>query len=616
MSRLFAVLNPAVLFLILFVSLAVSVTAQTTVFTYQGRFIDATLPQPTNAHYEMTFKLFDTLSTQIGNTQTITDVSVVNGIFTVQLDFGETAYRAASVFVETAVRPLGSANAFTILAPRQQLTSAPLAIRSRLSETSNNAANADALGGFPASNFVQSNDVRLSDDRDPNPFSANYIQNQTANPQAANFNINGNALIGGNISGNGANISALNAGNITTGTLLTTRGGTGLTATGATGNFLRSNGTIWASSPITSSDIPTNLGSYIQNSTVQQTTSNFNISGSGTVGGTLSGNIVTAATQFNLGGFRALYINSSNSFVGTFSGANNTGVSNSYFGANTGSISSGGGNSFFGDSAGFNATSGSNNSFFGANSGKGNTLAGSNSFFGASSGQSNTVGTDNSFFGRSAGQANFDGINNSFFGRDAGLTNDSGDNNSFFGMNAGKISQSGSQNSFFGTQSGDAITSGSSNTFVGFNAGGTVTSLVGATAIGVDSSPNGNLVTVIGYQANSSAGITNSTAIGANASVTTSNTIVLGTSTTSTEIPGTFKVLMLGAAGNTSLCRNAANQISTCTAGNFADQNENFNAIRTQNLQMLEQLKAQQAQIEALKTIVCAANSAAKICEK
>jgi hypothetical protein len=62
----------------------------------------------------------------------------------------------------------------------------------------NNAAtatNATQLGGQPASNYVQTNDGRLSDARPPTAGSANYIQNTTTQ-QAANFNIGGSATIG------------------------------------------------------------------------------------------------------------------------------------------------------------------------------------------------------------------------------------------------------------------------------------------------------------------------------------------------------------------------------------------------------------------------------------
>jgi hypothetical protein len=51
---------------------------------------------------------------------------------------------------------------------------------------------------------------------------------------------------------------------------------------------------------------------YVQNSNNPQAATNFNISGNGTVSGALSGNIVNAATQYNLGGQKVLGIASDN----------------------------------------------------------------------------------------------------------------------------------------------------------------------------------------------------------------------------------------------------------------------------------------------------------------
>ena len=63
--------------------------AQTTAFTCQGRFTDSTVVQPTNGVYNMQFALFDAVAggNQIGSTITVPAVSVVNGIFTVPLDY-------------------------------------------------------------------------------------------------------------------------------------------------------------------------------------------------------------------------------------------------------------------------------------------------------------------------------------------------------------------------------------------------------------------------------------------------------------------------------------------------------------------------------------------------
>ncbi|MFN3330433.1 MAG: hypothetical protein ACK419_05870, partial [Pyrinomonadaceae bacterium] len=62
--------------------------SQTTEFTYQGRLTDSSVAA--NGQYDFQFKLFDAqvAGTQQGSTQTVTGVQVVNGIFTVVLNFG------------------------------------------------------------------------------------------------------------------------------------------------------------------------------------------------------------------------------------------------------------------------------------------------------------------------------------------------------------------------------------------------------------------------------------------------------------------------------------------------------------------------------------------------
>ena len=50
----FLILTAVIMF-----GLAIITQAQTTVFTYQGRFTDATVAQPTNGVYSISLKLFD-----------------------------------------------------------------------------------------------------------------------------------------------------------------------------------------------------------------------------------------------------------------------------------------------------------------------------------------------------------------------------------------------------------------------------------------------------------------------------------------------------------------------------------------------------------------------------
>src|SRR5262249_61941171 len=102
---------------------------QGTAFTYQGKLTDSgTLA---NGQYGLQFKLFDALSagTQQGTTQTLSNVTVTNGIFTVPLDFGAcpTCFNGSARFLEIAVRPT-SGGRFTTLTPRQPITSTPSAL--------------------------------------------------------------------------------------------------------------------------------------------------------------------------------------------------------------------------------------------------------------------------------------------------------------------------------------------------------------------------------------------------------------------------------------------------------------------------------------------------------
>lgn len=195
----------------------------------------------------------------------------------------------------------------------------------------------------------------------------------------------GALTVAGTLSGNGSALTNLNAVNITSGTLGTARGGTGLETPGTAGNYLRSNGTFWTSSAIQPADLPTGSANYIQNTNSQQASSNFNISGNGTAGGTLSGNIVNATSQFNLGGSRVLSTaGSANVFAGLLAGAaNTTGNGNAFFGYQTGNANTTGDlNTFVGQSAGSNNTTGYYNLFVGANAGNTNTTGLGNTLLG------------------------------------------------------------------------------------------------------------------------------------------------------------------------------------------------------------------------------------------
>lgn len=157
------------LILLVWLCLAANATfAQTTAFSYQGKLTDA--GNPANGNFDLQFKLFDTVTvgagTQQGATLVRNPVAVSAGVFTVTLDFGANVFSGADRYLEIGVRPAGSANAYTVLAPRQPLTASPYAIQT---------LNAQQLGGLPASSYLQN----------------------TNTPQAgANLNIGGSGTMG------------------------------------------------------------------------------------------------------------------------------------------------------------------------------------------------------------------------------------------------------------------------------------------------------------------------------------------------------------------------------------------------------------------------------------
>src|SRR5256714_2100432 len=270
---------------------------------------------------------------------------------------------------------------------------------------------------------------------------------------------------------------------------------------------------------LTDSRSPTSGSSnYVQNTTNQQSSSNFNISGDGSVAGTLSGNQVNATTQYNIAGVRVLSsAGNGNLFAGVGSGASNTTANdNSFFGASAGvSNATGASNSFFGRLAGANNTTGASNTFVGASAGQVDTTGFANAFFGGQAGLANTTGSGNTFVGGFAGSSNTTGFANIFVGQSAGPRNTTGSNNNFLGNGAGFLNTTGGGNSFIGDFAGEGNTTGDNNTFAGVSVGFSNTSGLFNTLIGAGADVG-------------STNLRNATAFGANAQVACSNCLVLG----------------------------------------------------------------------------------------
>ena len=115
----------------LIVSLAVvgKATPMGTVFTYQGRLMDAN--DPADGLYDFEFMLYsdpNLSGSQMGTTVIVNDLDVIDGYFTVELDFGNKVFKGDARWLEVGVRPWDSTERHTILSPRQQVTPTPYAL--------------------------------------------------------------------------------------------------------------------------------------------------------------------------------------------------------------------------------------------------------------------------------------------------------------------------------------------------------------------------------------------------------------------------------------------------------------------------------------------------------
>jgi hypothetical protein len=96
-----------------------------TAFTYQGQLADGS--GPIDGTCDFAFALYDaaTIGTQIGSDVAVNGVTVTNGSFAVQIDFGAGVFTGEARFLEVTV-DCGSGP--TTLSPRQELTPVPYAL--------------------------------------------------------------------------------------------------------------------------------------------------------------------------------------------------------------------------------------------------------------------------------------------------------------------------------------------------------------------------------------------------------------------------------------------------------------------------------------------------------
>ncbi len=119
-----------------------------TAFTYQGQLRSG--GSVVNNTCDFQFGLWDalTLGAQIGVTQTVSTVSVANGLFTTPLDFGADRFNGQARWLASAVRCPAASGSYTPLTPRQPLTPAPMALALPGLYTQQNAISPNIVGGY------------------------------------------------------------------------------------------------------------------------------------------------------------------------------------------------------------------------------------------------------------------------------------------------------------------------------------------------------------------------------------------------------------------------------------------------------------------------------------
>lgn len=122
--------------------------ALTTAFTYQGALSAAA--GPITGACDLRFSLFNAAGggSQVGATLTRTGVQLTNGLFAVQLDFGN-VFTGDPRWIEVGVRCPAGSGSYVTLAPRQAVAPAPYAL------TANRVLNVDtAAGDFTAHGYL------------------------------------------------------------------------------------------------------------------------------------------------------------------------------------------------------------------------------------------------------------------------------------------------------------------------------------------------------------------------------------------------------------------------------------------------------------------------------
>ncbi|MGO9273995.1 MAG: beta strand repeat-containing protein, partial [Terriglobia bacterium] len=330
--------------------------------------------------------------------------------------------------------------------------------------------------------------------------------------------------------GNGSGLTNLNASDLSSGTLpsavLSGTYSNAVTLSNAGNSFTGNGAGLTNVNAAMLGGIPP-VG-FILNGTSQQTAANFNITGSGALGGILSLPATTSASVgvIDLGGTPFLHDccgGNGNVWVGgagnfTTTGQNNTASGYQALYSNT----TGSTNTAVGQRALYSNTGGSSNTATGSAALYHNTTGYYNTATGFGALDSNTTGSNNTANGADTLVVNTTGSLNTASGNYALNENTTGSNNTASGADALTSNTTGGGNTATGTYALFSNTTGSNNTALGLYAGwsGSFQQRIPST---------GSNSTFVGASATATVdGLTNATAIGYNAQVGESNALVLG----------------------------------------------------------------------------------------
>lgn len=202
----------------------------TTAFTYQGQIDNA--GQPASGLYDMRFRLFTPLGVQVGSTLCANDISVTGGLFTTFLDFGP-VFTGQQLLLEIDVRPdtgltCADTTGYTTLTPRQAIVAAPYALL---------ALNASTLNGQAPTFYTNAANLTSGTIPDARLAATVARTNTTQTFTGAITMTNAsNAFFG-----SGANLTALNATNMASGTLADARLSTNVARRDVSNTFAASN---------------------------------------------------------------------------------------------------------------------------------------------------------------------------------------------------------------------------------------------------------------------------------------------------------------------------------------------------------------------------------------